>query len=115
MNERHVFRPSWLSLIPHFILIGLIVGIYTFPRQLLRILTTKIEVEDGMVYGKVGIFNKSTQNSPISRIQSVRVDRSFWSRIFGYGDVKITTAGDGYVYKGIANPEKVRNVITSYM
>lgn len=115
MHERHVFSPSWLSLVPHFILIGLIVGVYTFTRQLLRILTTKIEVDGDMVYGEVGILNKSTQNSPINQIQSVRVDRSFWGRIFGYGDVRITTAGDGYLYKGIANPEKLRQTINNYM
>ena len=115
MNERYVFKPSWLSLIPHFILIALTVGIYTFPRQLLRILTTRIEVEENMIYGKVGVLSKSTQNSSISRIQSVRVDKPFWGRIFNYGDVKITTAGDGYLYKGISNPEELRRIINNHM
>ncbi|WFA10331.1 PH domain-containing protein [Tissierella sp. Yu-01] len=113
--EKHIFKLSWLSLIPHILAIALYVGIFTTPIKILRILTTKIIVDPNMVYGEKGILRKDIQNSPMKHVQSVRVDRSLFGRIFGYGDVIITTAGAGYIYKGIGHPEKLREIIISYM
>ncbi|OZV10792.1 hypothetical protein CIW83_18415 [Tissierella sp. P1] len=113
--DKYIFKLSWLSLIPHILAIALFVGMFTTPIKILRILTTKIIIEPNMVYGEKGILRKDIQNSPMKHIQSVRVDRSFFGRIFGYGDVTITTAGAGYIYKGIGSPEKLRNIINSYM
>lgn len=113
--NKQVFNLSWLSLLPHVFLIALFVGIFTTPIKILRILTTKIVVEPNMIYGEQGILRKDIQNSPMRHIQSVRVDRSFFGRILGYGDVTITTAGGGYIYKTIGKPEQLRNLINSYM
>lgn len=113
--EKHVFRLSWLTIIPHLLAMIVFVGFITLPIQLLRILTTKIEVNKDKIYGQVGILNRTTQDSPIEKIQSVRVDRSFIGRILGYGTITITTAGAGYEYKGMAHPEKIREVINGYM
>lgn len=114
-DSKYVFRLSWLSVIPHVLAMAIIIGFLTTPIKILKILTTKIEVDQNMVYGKMGILRKDIQNSPIKHIQSVRVDRSLLGRIFGYGDITITTAGSGYTYKGMANPERIREVINSYM
>lgn len=110
-----VFRLSWLSIIPDILLIALFVGMFTLPIKILRILTTKLIVDKDLVYGETGILRKDIQNSPIKHIQSVRVDRSLFGRILGYGDVIITTAGHGYKYKFMAYPEKIREQLNSYM
>lgn len=115
VDNKYDFKLSWLTLVPHIIGIALFVGIFTTPIQILRILTTKIKVDQDMVYGEVGILRKDIQNSPIKHIQSVRVNRSLFGRIFGYGDVIITTAGAGYTYKGMANPERIREIINGYI
>jgi len=115
IGKKHVFKLSWLSLIPDVLAIALFVGVITTPIKVLKILTTKIEIDQDMVYGKKGILRKDIQNSPIRHIQSIRVDRTLFGRIFGYGDVTITTAGSGYIYKGMADPEKIRKIINSYM
>lgn len=115
IDGKYVFKLSWLSIIPHIFLMAVFIGIFTLPVQILRILTTRIEVDENMIYGKKGIIRKDIQNSPIKHIQSVRVDRSLFGRIFRYGDITITTAGAGYTYKGMGNPEQIREVINSYM
>lgn len=114
-NSKEVFKLSWLSLIPHILLMCVGIGFITTPIQILRILNTKIEVEPNMVYSKTGILRKDIQNSPMKHVQSVRVDRSLFGRIFRYGDVTITTAGAGYKYKGIGNAEELRSLINSYL
>lgn len=114
-SSNYSFRPSWLSTIPDFLLIALTVGVFTLPIKILRILTTKIRVESDMIYGEIGILRKDIQSSPIKHVQSIRVDRSFFGRIFGYGDVIITTAGYGYKYKFMANPERIRDAINNNM
>ena len=113
--EKHVFRVSWLTIIPHLLLMCVIVGFVTLPIQVLRILTTKIEVDKNMIYGEKGILKKDIMNSPIRHIQNVRVNRSLMGRIFRYGEIIVTTAGGSYHYKQMANPEKIRKVINSYM
>lgn len=115
VSSKHIFSLSWLSLVPHVLSIALFVGMFTTPIKIFKILTTKITVEPNMVYGEQGILRKDIQNSPMRHIQSVRVDRSLFGRILGYGDVTITTAGGGYRYKTIGKPEQLRNLINSYM
>lgn len=115
IKEKQIFTLSWLSLIPHLILMFVFIGFVTAPIKLLRIFTTKIIVEPNMVYGERGILRKDIQNSPMKHIQSVRVDRTLLGRILGYGDVTITTAGGGYRYKTVGHPERLRNLINSYM
>ena len=110
-----MFRVSWLTIIPHLLAMIVFVGFITLPIQILRILTTKIEVDKNMVYGKRGILKKDIMNSPIKHIQSVRVNRSLIGRIFRYGDIIITTAGGNYFYKQMGNPERIREVINGYM
>lgn len=115
IENKKEFRLSWLSVIPDIILIAFFVGIFTLPIKVLRIITTKLIVDPNMVYGEIGILKKEIQNSPIKHIQSVRVNRSLFGRILGYGNVIITTAGHGYNYKFMANPERIRELINSYM
>lgn len=115
IESSYEFKPSWLSAIPDILLVGLVIGMFTLPIKVLKILTTKIKVDESMIYGEIGILRKDIQSSPIRHIQSVRVDRSLFGRIFGYGDVVITTAGAGYRYKFMANPEEIRRTINSCM
>lgn len=113
LNEgrNYIFNPSWLSTVPDILLVALFIGMFTLPVKILRILTTRIRINNGMVYGEVGILSKDVQSIPIKHIQGVRVEKPFWGRIFGYGDVVITTAGDEYYYKCMADPDRIRDVI----
>ncbi|AFS79206.1 hypothetical protein DUF304 [Gottschalkia acidurici 9a] len=107
------FKPSWIGVVPDIILLFFLVGIVTLPVKVLKIINTKIVVDNGMIYGETGILKKDTQNSPLKHIQSVRVEKSLFGRIFGYGDIIITTSGDGYKYSTMAEPEKIRDAINS--
>jgi uncharacterized membrane protein YdbT with pleckstrin-like domain len=116
LEEKYIFRPSWLTLIPHVLLMVVFVGFITFPIQILTILTTKITVTKDRVYGQTGILHRTTQNSPISKVQSVIVDRTLFGRILGYGKVRISTAdGIPVVYSWMGRPKKIQEIINKYI
>jgi len=41
-----------------------------------------------------GVFNKSVVDSSLEKVNDVKMDQSFWGRIFGFGDIEILTASE---------------------
>lgn len=114
-GRERVFNPSWWSTVPDILLVAVFIGMFTLPIKMLRIITTKIRVNNGMVYGETGILSKDTHSIPIKHIQSIGIEKPFFGRIFGYGDVIITTAGDEYLYRFMSDPEGIRKAIQRQM
>ena len=55
-----------------------------------------------------GVFNKRTTDYAVAGITNINVYQSFLGRIFGYGDVNISIAGDKQVtLSGVLSPELV--------
>ncbi len=53
-----------------------------------------------------GIFNKSTEDSSLEKVNDVRMMQSFFGRLFDYGDIEIMTASELGVntFRQIAKP-----------
>lgn len=53
-----------------------------------------------------GIFNKTTEDSSLEKVNDVKMVQSFWGRIFDYGDIEIMTASELGVntFRRIAKP-----------
>ena len=56
--------------------------------------TVKITLSGDKLRYETGLISKSTRIIQIPKIQDVRVNQSFWQRIFGVGDLSIETAGE---------------------
>ena len=65
---------------------------------------------------KEGVFNISTTQYALPGITQVNVYRPFFGRIFKYGTVTITLAGDKELtLKGIKEPDKLKEYIQSIL
>ncbi|MBQ9773423.1 MAG: PH domain-containing protein [Clostridia bacterium] len=64
------------------------------------------------VVGKKGLVARSMIDIPVSQIESVTVDESFWGRLFHYGKVEIST-GDlgGDSLKGVKNADAFKQAV----
>lgn len=61
-----------------------------------------------------GIFNVSTKESPLDKINNVSYSATIFGRIFGYGNVEIQTAAEtgSTVYYMVESPRELKDVIT---
>lgn len=113
-KEKNIrYKISNKVLIYHFFLMGLGVGFYTFPKQILLNKHNYLEVNNRYLTGCTGVFNKTVQNSPISQITAVRVNQGILGRWLNYGDILITTANGQYHYTAMESPELIQKHILS--
>ena len=62
-----------------------------------------------------GIIAKDLYETPLSRIQDIRVTISISQRLTGCGDIFITTAGtegSACIWKNISRPQRVKNLLS---
>ncbi len=65
---------------------------FTALRHIRRRLS-KITVTGDKLRYETGLFSKSTRSVELVKVQDVRVDQSFWQRVFNVGDLSLETAG----------------------
>ena len=108
-------KTSWKTIIPDVILFAFVVGLFTIWKKIFRILTTKLEITDDIVSGKIGLIHTEVLESPIRQITSVKVNQSAIGKIFNYGDIYINTPAGSYEFCGMAEPNKVKDYLISKM
>ena len=89
----------WLLLIPTIKAI----------KETIKFFTTEYIVTDQKVYEKYGLISTHTDEMPISKIENVVVQYTFWGKIFNYGTVHIQGANrNGVNFYRIIAPERVK-------
>ena len=74
-----------------------------------------VEFYDSFVIKKKGIFNKTEERCMFPKVLSCNVYRSFWGRIFNYGDIQIDAIGKWDVdLHGIKRPLFVRKYLENH-
>ena len=101
----------WACLIPHVIFMTIGIGFITIIFALIRMFTTKLILTSKRVYGEVGLINTKTMDAPLNKVNTVSVERGLFGKIFGYGNLHITTSSGSYNYKGIKSPSVFRDAI----
>lgn len=125
-NETIVFesKQHWIALLPRgivsafFLLCGLIsldifVPMFIFALlfilgPLIRFLTTELGFTNKRLIGKVGLIHTKSLDSPLNKINNVSSSSGLFGKIFGCGNVNITTSSGAYLYKGIVKPEQFK-------
>lgn len=74
-----------------------------------------VEFYDSFVIKKRGVFNKTEERCMFPKILSCNVYRSFWGRVFNYGDIQIDAIGKWDVdLHGIKRPLFVRKYLENH-
>lgn len=100
-----------LLLIPAFGL-GLLILLWWY----LQCKGSKLTVDERDILFEQGLFSKNRAEFGIEGVRTVRVNQSFFNRIFGVGTVQIYTAGDNpeIEAKGMPDPNRVRELIKAH-
>ena len=73
------------------------VGIFVFLRMMIRKWTTEIGITSHRFVKKTGFISLHTDEVALPNIEGVRLNQSFWGRIFDYGRLRIEGTGDDFV------------------
>lgn len=108
-------KTSIWSLSPR-ILFGLIllpfygIGLLFWISAAITYCTTELAVTNKRVVAKFGLFRRSTIEMNIPKIESLRVEQGFLGRIFNFGSILISGAGNPQApIPGISDPLRFRN------
>ncbi len=108
------------SLVPCFrlsniLLCFLIIGIFKIIIEIIILKHKTIEFYDTYVIKRSGVFNKVEEKCMFPKVLSINVYRSFWGRVFGYGDIQIDAIGKWDVdLKKIKRPMFVRRYLEKH-
>jgi len=106
-------KVSIWSLIPLFI-IG--VGIIFWVIAILRYMTTELAFTNKRVIAKTGFISRKTIELNLAKVESVQVQQGIIGRIFNYGSLIISGAGNPQTpISGISSPMSFRQSLNEFI
>ena len=118
INRPHIVARK--SILPAFKLWRICAFPLIFPVILIIIDIIKLKYEyvefyDSFVIKKKGVFNKIEERCMFPKVLSCNVYRSFWGRVFNYGDIRVDAIGKWDVnLEGIKRPLFVRKYLQNH-
>ena len=96
-----------------FGLVLLIIPFVSMLRAILKWNNHKYVVTNRRLIQIFGVFNKNVTDSSLEKVNDVKMDQSFFGRIFGYGDIEILTASELGVnrFNMIGNPVRFKTAM----
>ena len=99
----------------HLILVGLVllpafgIGLLFWLAAFIRYKTTELAVTNKRVIAKFGFISRHTIEMNINKVESIQVDQGILGRIFDYGSLIISGAGNPQApISGISDPMSFR-------
>jgi uncharacterized membrane protein YdbT with pleckstrin-like domain len=94
-------------------LVILIIPIISMLRDIMKWNNHKYVVTNRRLIQIFGVFNKNVTDSSLEKVNDVKMDQSFFGRIFGYGDIEILTASELGVnrFTMIGNPVRFKTAM----
>lgn len=84
-------------------------GIIFLISAYLKYISTEIAITNKRVIAKFGFISRRTTEISIQRIESIQVDQGIWGRIFNYGSLVVSGAGNPQApIPGISDPLEFR-------
>jgi len=93
----------------------LIIALLLLINDIIGFLYLEIAVTNLRVLGKKGLAALTILDTPINRIQDIRVDMSMLGGLFDYGTIRFVTANGEFVYEKVHDPQGIRNTINSVL
>ena len=91
----------------------ILIGLIWFPRDLIKYFTTKLEITNRRVKGKIGLINTNELDSPLNKINSVQIKQGLCGKIFNYGTITITTSSSLFEFDYITNPNEFKTILNN--
>lgn len=104
-------RISKICLLKDILLMLVGIGFFTIWGTIINICTTKLVLTTNRLYGKRGLINTKTLDTPLNKINNISVSSGLWGKLFGYGKLSITSSSGMYEYYYIKSPDTVRQAI----
>ena len=94
----------WLLLIPTFKAI----------KKTFRFFTTEYLITDHNVMEKYGLLSTHTDEMPLSKIENIVVNYTFWGKIFNYGTVTLQgTNRNNITFRDVKNAERIKKDLSN--
>ena len=108
-----MFKSNPLGFILSLLLVPVGVGLIILIWWYLQTKAAKLTIEEHDILYETGLLSKERREVSIRGVRTVRVQQSFFNRLFGVGKVEIYTAGDDpeIVAAGLPDPDEVRELI----
>jgi len=106
----------WLDIVLGVVLLPFFgVGLFFLIRVYLRYISTELAFTNKRVIAKFGFIRRQTIELHISKIESIQVEQGILGRIFDYGTLLISGAGNPQApIPGISEPMKFRQAFMQY-
>lgn len=103
----------FFKLLLDFFAIAILIGLIWMPRDIIRFLTTKLEITNKRLKGKVGLINTNELDSPLNKINSIQVKQRLFGKIFNYGTLVISTSSSIFYFDYVINPREFKTVLNN--
>ncbi len=120
MNLKRPHIIARKSLLPAFklwriLLFWLIVPLIMIIVDVIKLKNQYVEFYDTYVIKRRGVFNKTEEKCMFPKVLSCNVYRSFWGRLFNYGDIQVDAIGKWDVdLTSIKRPLYVRKYLENH-
>lgn len=116
----HESKVSWWSMLP-LVLLGFVflgafgIGLLFWLAAYIRYKSTEIAFTNKRVIAKFGFISRRTVELQLQKLESVQVDQGVLGRIFNYGTLVVSGAGNPQApIPGISNPMEFKRVLIEY-
>ncbi len=109
-NSIQVFKTSKIIFLGDILLMPILIGFYTFIRNLIYYYSETITTTPDSLEMKRGILVVEKIEVPYSKVNSIHIKQSILGRIFNFGTVIISTGNDttGIVFRNIHSPNELK-------
>ena len=90
---------------------GLVLGVILLIPVAIRMFTTQLFLTNKRIFGQTGLINTKSMDAPLNKINTISTASGLFGKIFGYGNIHLTTSSGSYDYKGIRAPEVFRSAV----
>ena len=118
INRPHIVARK--SIVPAFkhwytFFIWTIIPLIPIIWQIIVLKSQYVEFYDSFVIKKKGVFNKTEERCMFPKVLSCNVYRSFWGRVFNYGDIQVDAIGKWDVdLTYIKKPKYIRKYLDNH-
>lgn len=107
-NQDQDLGPFWVFLI------FMILGTGALIRDWIRLITTEIVITNRKIVFKSGLFQRSTFEMNMTKVESVHVHQNMLGRVLDFGDVLVHGTGSASeLFPEIRSPVQFRNYVVA--
>lgn len=105
-----VWLPNSLVPLAYFLLI---LPLLSLLRDVLIWANHQYIITSWRVIQITGVFNKSVTDSSLEKVNDVKLEQSFWGRLFDYGNIEILTASELGInkFRKVGQPIRLKTVM----